>query len=375
MEKESLNKGISVIIPCFYKWAFVEECLESVFQQKNVNTQVICVHNNSDAQLLDKLTKLERQHMITLIDNGRANMGAAYARNCGLERVTADTVMFLDDDDRIGWNPNQADLDSCYLEYFYDVLSANNELAMVTGDVIAETAGIEGTNFKMYSELPRKAPITIEQAISYLDGRNTSCATLYRTSVISEYNLRFKSRMKYREDTEFITQYALAAACKYKQILTPTNWPESGEGLQSYYWYRKHVGSVMGQVSQPSLNKWYYECQRQKDNLGYRAYLLQSIENHPLRSKLTKAYQTMIYGWKHTQKDIQKDIFYMDTDSFLTMSFYMLTCFDANSDDAIEDAAKKYLNYYAPMANTLKSNVLVKSVATNMLEFISPARQ
>lgn len=100
----------------------------------------------------------------------------------------------------------------------------------------------------------------------------------------------------------------------------------------------------IGQLSQPSLNKWYYEYQRQKDNLGYRAYLLQSIENHPLRTMLTKAYQTMIYGWKHTQKDIRKDISYMDTDSFLTMSYYMLTSFDAESDEAILDAAKKYLN-------------------------------
>lgn len=371
MEKESLSKGISVIIPCYYNWAFVEECLESVFQQKNVNTQVICVHNNSDAGLLSKLTKLESEHLITLIDNGRANMGAAFARNCGLVRVTTDTVMFLDDDDRIGWNPNHPDLDPYYLEYFYDALAANSDLAMVAGDVIAETAGIEGTNFKMYSELPRKAPITIEQAISYLDGRNTSCATLYRASVINEYNLRFKAQMKYREDTEFITQYALAAACKYKQILTPTKWPESSGGLQSYYWYRKHVGSVMGQVSQPSLNKWYYEYQRQKDNLGYRAYLLRSIENHPLRPKLSKAHQTMIYGWKHTQKDIQKDIFYMDTDSFLTMSYYMLTCFDANGEDAIEEAAKKYLNYYAPTNNTLKPNdAIAKAAAAKMLSTI-----
>ena len=62
MEVESLKKGISVIIPCYYKWDYVEECLESVFQQKNVETQVICVHNNSDAGLLDILTKLEKQN-------------------------------------------------------------------------------------------------------------------------------------------------------------------------------------------------------------------------------------------------------------------------------------------------------------------------
>ncbi len=365
-----MDKGVSIIIPCYYKWGYVEECLESVFQQRNVDVQVICVHNNSDAGLLDKLTKLENQHKITLIDNGRANMGAAFARNRGLERVEKDTVMFLDDDDRIGWNPNQPDSDPYYLEFFYDKLVQNDKLAMVAGDVIAETAGVDGTNFKMYSELPRKYPVTIEQAISYLDERNTSCATLYRTSVIKDNNLRFKPNMKYREDTEFITQYALAAASTYKQILTPTKWPESDDGLQSYYWYRKHVGSVMGQASQPSLNRWYYELQRQKDNLGYRAYLLQAIEEHPLRARLSKAYQTMIVGWKHTQKDIQRDICNMDADSFVSMSYYMLTCFDEKSDDDVRNAAKKYLPYYANNTKKL-DGVTTKMAAYNMLAAVN----
>lgn len=377
-----MDKGVSVIIPCYYKWEWVEECLDSVFQQKNVDTQVICVHNNSDAGLLGNLTKLQDQHMITLIDNRKANMGAAYARNCGLERVTKDTIMFLDDDDIIGWNPNQPNVDSYYLEYFYDALSQNNQLAMVTGDVIAENLGIEGTNFKMYSGLPRKTPVSIGPAISFLDVRNTSCATLYRTSVINDYKLRFKPHMKYREDTEFITQYALSACASYKQILKPTKWPESTEGLQSYYWYRKHVGSVMGQTGQPSLNRWYYEYQRQKDNLGYRAYLLQAIEKHPLRAKLSKSFQTMIIGWKHTQKDIQTDLSNMDADSLVAMLYHMLAVFDEESDETICEIANEYLSIYAHAINTtpkhnndtakLAAHNILKSTSTPMFEFFKP---
>lgn len=367
-----MNKGISVIIPCYYKWEWVDQCLDSVFQQKNVDTQVICVHNNSDAGLLGKLTKLVDQHKITLIDNGRANMGAAYARNCGLERVTKDTVMFLDDDDIIGWNPNQPNVDPYYLEYFYDVLSQDDQLAMVTGDVIAENLGIEGTNFKMYSGLPRKTPVTIGPAISFLDVRNTSCATLYRTSVINNHNLRFKPHMKYREDTEFITQYALAAASTYRHILKPTKWPESNDGLQSYYWYRKHVGSVMGQTGQPSLNKWYYEYQRQKDNLGYRAYLLQAIEEHPLRDRLSESYRAMIIGWKHTQKDIQTDLCNLNADNLVSLYYFMLTCFDEKSDDAVRDKANDYLSFYAPANdNTEKLNGdMARLAAYNKLKSI-----
>ncbi|MBO7529023.1 MAG: hypothetical protein J6T37_04020 [Bacteroidales bacterium] len=124
----------------------------------------------------------------------------------------------------------------------------------------------------------------------------------------------------------------------------------------------------MGQASQPSLNKWYYELQRQKDNLGYRAYLLQAIEEYPLRARLSKAYQTMIVGWKHTQKDIQRDICTMDADSFVSMSYYMLTCFDEKSDDDVRNAAKKYLPYYAPENNTEKlDGTIVKTALFDML--------
>lgn len=367
-----MNKGISVIIPCYYKWEWVEECLNSVFQQKNVDLQVICMHNNGDAGLLSELTKLQDQHKITLIDNGKANMGAALSRNLGLERVTKETVMFLDDDDLIGWNPNQPNIDPYYLEYFYDTLAQNDKLAMVAGDVIADNLGIEGISFKMYSELPRKEPITIDTAISFLDVRNTSCATLYRTSVINDNNLRFKPHMKYREDTEFIAQYALAAACTYNQILQPTKWPESNDGLQSYYKYRKHIGSVMGQTVQPSLNRWQYEYQRLRDNLGYHAYLLQAIDGHSLRAKLSKSYQTMIYGWKRTQQNIQKVIRNMDADSFMTMCYYMLTCYDETNDDAIREKANEYLSLYAPANNMLKLNGdRVKSTVDNMLKSIN----
>ena len=155
-----MSKGVSVIIPCHYDWVYVDECLDSVFQQKNVDTQVICVYNaqNIHSPLFKELTKLQNRHIITLIDNGNDNYGAAFARNRGLERVKddervrKDTVMFIDDDDIIGWKPGQSDIDHYYLDYFYDVLASDNKLAMVTGDIIDSRAGLENINFKNYSE-------------------------------------------------------------------------------------------------------------------------------------------------------------------------------------------------------------------------------
>lgn len=357
-----MNKGVSVIIPCHYDWVYVDECLDSVFQQKNVDTQVICVYNaqNVHSPLFKELTKLQNRHIITLIDNGNDNYGAAFARNRGLERVKddervrKDTVMFIDDDDIIGWKPGQSDIDHYYLDYFYDVLAADNKLAMVTGDIIDSRAGLENINFKNYSELPKKSPVKYEHAFKFLDNRNTSCATLYRTNIINDNNLRFKTHMKYREDTEFIMQYALTAATKYDtyiHALKPVKWPDSDEGLTSYYWYRKHLDSVMGQTSQNSLNKWYNEYQKQKDNLGYRAYLLEALE--PVQTQFPQTYQKMLTEWKHTQEEIAQDLHVMEKWPQINVSYDMLmwykllTFFDVPKEDVV-NAAKAYLSFYTP---------------------------
>jgi len=349
-----MKKGISVIIPCYYSWEYTEECLNSVFQQRNVDTQVICVYNERDnfLPLLKELKKLQNGHKITLVDNSGTNYGAAFARNCGLQYADKDTVMFIDDDDIIGWKPGSSNIDPYYLEYFYYVLSQDNKLAMVTGDVIASNDGIEKTSFKNYSGLPRKRKIQIEHALPFLDERNTSCATLYRTSIINDNDLRFKPNMKYREDTEFIMQYALAAAMTHKHALTPVKWPESNDGLDSYYWYRKHPDSVMGQAMYNSQLRWHNEYKRQKDNLAYRTYLLQVIENHPLREKLLPTYNKMISGWKHTQKSIQNDIDNMVNAGRDIVNWYKtLQQFDSPDETKIPDISKTYLQlFYNPIS-------------------------
>lgn len=99
MEREYNSDIISVVIPCFNVEEYIEDCIESVFQQ-NTNIQVICVDNGSSDHTLQKLEVLKRQFP-ELIVTAESTKGANHARNKGLSLAEGKYIQFLDADDRL----------------------------------------------------------------------------------------------------------------------------------------------------------------------------------------------------------------------------------------------------------------------------------
>lgn len=94
------NKLISVIIPIYNRAEYLDKCIGSVLEQKDVNTEVILVDDGStdaSAQICDKYAT--EHDNITAIHN--TNHGVAHARNCGLDAARGDYIFFLDSDDCI----------------------------------------------------------------------------------------------------------------------------------------------------------------------------------------------------------------------------------------------------------------------------------
>jgi len=86
---------VSVIIPCFNVEQYIKECLDSVFDQKHPEIEIICVDDGStDATVAILETYRER---IRLISQG--HRGAASARNSGLKQANGEFIQFLDADD------------------------------------------------------------------------------------------------------------------------------------------------------------------------------------------------------------------------------------------------------------------------------------
>ncbi|MEO9591734.1 glycosyltransferase family 2 protein [Rhodopirellula bahusiensis] len=86
---------ISVVIPVFNNAAYIEQALQSVFDQNADRIEIIVVDDGSTDGTAEVLAKFSDR--IQLIR--QSNSGSAAARNAGLRETTGDYVAFLDADD------------------------------------------------------------------------------------------------------------------------------------------------------------------------------------------------------------------------------------------------------------------------------------
>lgn len=91
---------ISIVVPVFNVDKYLSECLDSLINQTYSNLEIILVDDGStdnSGSICDVYAK--RDHRIIVIH--QVNGGLSNARNCGLDHVTGDYVMFVDSDDWI----------------------------------------------------------------------------------------------------------------------------------------------------------------------------------------------------------------------------------------------------------------------------------
>lgn len=90
-------KKVSVIIPMHNSSKHIEECVISVLRQTYKNIEIIIVDDASEDNCLELLKKI-KDDRIKIIEL-KQNVGAALARNKGIENATGELICFLDSDD------------------------------------------------------------------------------------------------------------------------------------------------------------------------------------------------------------------------------------------------------------------------------------
>ena len=89
---------VSIIIPCYNVDQYIEECVESAYNQTFRSIEVIAVDNHSTDKTLDRLDSLQSRYPDLTVTSEHA-IGAPAARNKGLELADGDWIQFLDADD------------------------------------------------------------------------------------------------------------------------------------------------------------------------------------------------------------------------------------------------------------------------------------
>lgn len=115
---------ISVIIPVYNVYEWIDQCLESVVSQTFVDFEVILINDGSTDGSEDKCWEWAgKDSRIRVIS--KKNEGPSLARNCGISNAKGEYLVFIDSDD---W------IDRTYLEKLYIAIIESNT-AMAECDV------------------------------------------------------------------------------------------------------------------------------------------------------------------------------------------------------------------------------------------------
>ncbi len=109
-----MKKKISVIIPYYRNYEYVNKAISSVFNQTYKNFEIILIYDDTNKKDLKRLnSKYKKNKKIILLVN-KKNLGAGLSRNRGLMYSKCKYIAFLDSDDY--WKKNKLKVQINFME-------------------------------------------------------------------------------------------------------------------------------------------------------------------------------------------------------------------------------------------------------------------
>lgn len=105
-------------MPIYNDEEFIQESLESIFNQTLKDLEVICVNDGSTDNSLAILEKFKSRYGNKIKIFNQENQGSGIARNNAMAHATGEYIAFLDSDDIF--------IDNTALEQMYDVAIKDN---------------------------------------------------------------------------------------------------------------------------------------------------------------------------------------------------------------------------------------------------------
>lgn len=204
IEKYAPNPKVSVIIPVYNTYKYLNDCLKSIFNQSIDEFEVICINDGSTDNSLDILKKYmvsnENLRVFSVENNGQ---GAA--RNFGLTLARGEYIYFLDSDDWVFENTlknlyTKSKNDDLELLFYQSRNYLDNKGTFYETDL---------DNFKCLDE-----HFGEEIIFNHNDTKDfifeipvNPVAKLYKKSFLEEYNLEFPTGMYFEDNTFFYRVY------------------------------------------------------------------------------------------------------------------------------------------------------------------------
>lgn len=186
-----MKHTISIICPFYNATKYLDECINSVLNQKVGSWELILVNDGStDSGVLiaESYAKKDQRIKLFTIENS----GTLFARNYGIHKATGEYITFLDSDDSLDINA---------LSVLCNELKNNVDAIVFNLRVF----GAEGVRSKQLASFNQKTIISEDKnVINELFIKSNFgyglCGCLFKKDLFSFMNLEDNRRMRYSED-------------------------------------------------------------------------------------------------------------------------------------------------------------------------------
>ncbi|WP_462335850.1 glycosyltransferase [Fusobacterium varium] len=278
---------LSIIVPIYNVEDYLEECLKSLYNIKNIKLEIILVNDGSKDNSFKIMEKFKEIYPEKTVLINKENGGLSSARNAGMKAAVGEYISFIDSDDFI-------DVDE--FEKFFkegqkdklDVMVGNMRYytpektgdSLFRSDIIKNSGIVNGIDF--FWNLFQKPKCFREEVVD----------DIYKREFLVKNNIWFNENIVH-EDSEF-TPLVYLKAEKVKYI------------DRAFYFYRQRTGSIMNKVSEKSIvslesicEKFFIECKSLDSKKGKEV----------LSSLILSFYSVVVYkryngagDWKRVHK-------------------------------------------------------------------------
>lgn len=194
---------VSIIIPVYNAGKYLEDCIKSILSQSYKNWEMILVDDgstDSSDEICDKYAA-KYQNIITI---HKQNGGVSSARNAGIKQAQGDWLYFCDADDILF--EDALEILTKNFDKIVDCTMGGYIRINEKGNILEENKIFEECYMSLEDVLIDFYDPKFKMFNGYIWNR------LFRKSIITKYNLRFREDIYIKEDGLFLIQYL----CKCK---------------------------------------------------------------------------------------------------------------------------------------------------------------
>lgn len=230
---------VSIIVPVYNVEKYIEQCLQSIFNQSYKNIEVIIVNDGSTDNSKSIIKKFCNKYK-NIIYIEQKNQGLSMARNRGLKEAKGNYIAFVDSDDYIDRNYIQ-DMYNEAIEKDSDIVICGYSKVCDNGTVI-ENDLCGGKKQGLYSGKD------VAEAMLDIEIKGYAWNKLYKN------NYNFRESMKFEKDKKIEDYYPVFRTIVSSQKVSIIK--------KSLYNYRQRETSIVNNSNNQLVNDFFYACSK-----------------------------------------------------------------------------------------------------------------